>query len=241
MSILGTLSRRQSSVPSKSMNTCSRIASDISCSAFASGDGSERKRRTTRRPGFDAAHTRTARHTGPGLEDVFIQSLVAAGHCRQHSTNGPSRQQQDTRGWRHPKDQGLNTYGNRRYSSTSTKGLGNAMIGHSNSKKAKSVPFPQITKDEYKDMVNTYGLPSNMWEQTAFGMHNKSKNRRERYPLAPRLVVPAKEEETRRIQNAWCSTQWTKSMQASSKNCLVFARNRMGMFRIIACGRHIAD
>jgi pentatricopeptide repeat protein len=70
------------------------------------------------------------------------------------------------------------------------------MIGPSNSKKAKSMPFPEITKDEYKDMVNTYGLPSNMWEQTAFGMHNKSKNRRERYPLAPRLVVPAKEEES---------------------------------------------
>ena len=68
------------------------------------------------------------------------------------------------------------------------------MIDPSNSKKAEPMPFPEITKDEYKDMVNTYGLPSDMWEQEAFGMQNKSKKRRERYPLAPRLVVSAEQE-----------------------------------------------
>ena len=178
MSILGTLSRRQSSVPSKSINTCSRIAYDLSYSALSSTDGTERKRRSTRRPGFDAAHTRTARHTGPGLEDVFIRSLVAAGHCRQHRADEPSRQQRGTRGWRHPKDQELNTYGSRRYSSKSVEGLGNAKTDPPNSKKAEHIPFPEITKDEYKDMVNTYGLPSDMWDQTAFGMQNKSNKRR---------------------------------------------------------------
>ncbi|KAM0689882.1 hypothetical protein Q7P36_010754 [Cladosporium allicinum] len=195
MSILGTLSRRQSSVPSKSINTCSRIAYDLTYPfTLNSGDGIERKRRSTRRPGFDA-HTRAARHTGPGLEDVFIRSLVAAGQCRQHRANEPSRQQRGTRGWRHPKDQGVNTYGSKRYSSTSVDGPGNAMTDPSNTKKAEHIPFPEITKDEYKDMVNTYGLPSDMWEQTAFGMENKSKKRRERYPLAPRLVVSAEKED----------------------------------------------
>jgi pentatricopeptide repeat protein len=196
MSIFGTLSRRQSSVPSKSINTCSRIAYDLTYPfTLNPGDGIERKRRSTRRPGFDAAHTRAARHTGPGLEDVFIRSLVAAGHCRQHRANEPSRQQRGTRGWRQSRDQGVNTHGIRRYSSTNVEGPGNAMIDSSKTKKAEHIPFPEITKDEYKDMVNTYGLPSDMWEQKAFGMQNKSKKRRERYPLAPRLVVSAEQED----------------------------------------------
>lgn len=69
------------------------------------------------------------------------------------------------------------------------------MIDPANTKQAEHIPFPEITKDEYKDMVNTYGLPSDMWEQTAFGLQNKSKKRRERYPLAPRLVVSAERED----------------------------------------------
>jgi pentatricopeptide repeat protein len=69
------------------------------------------------------------------------------------------------------------------------------MTDSQSSKKAEHIPFPEITQDEYKDMVNTYGLPSDMWDQTAFGMQNKSKKRREKYPLAPRLVVSAEQED----------------------------------------------
>jgi pentatricopeptide repeat protein len=56
------------------------------------------------------------------------------------------------------------------------------------------MPVPEITKEEYKDMVNTYGLPSDMWDRPAFGLQGQSKQRKQQYPLAPRLVVSAEQE-----------------------------------------------
>ena len=53
---------------------------------------------------------------------------------------------------------------------------------------------PGITKEEYKDMVNTYGLPSDMWEQSKFHppQHHRSK---QDHPLAPRLVLTPEQEQ----------------------------------------------
>ena len=57
------------------------------------------------------------------------------------------------------------------------------------------MPVPEITKEEYKDMVDTYGLPSDMWDKPAFGMlPPRSKKRKQHNPLAPRLVVSPEQE-----------------------------------------------
>jgi pentatricopeptide repeat protein len=190
MSILGTLSRRQSSVPSKSLNACSRIAHDLP-QLIASGDRGETSRRTTRRPGFDAVNTR--RKHAPGLEDVFIRSLVAAGQCRQHKADESGRWQQGARGWRQTKDQRMNVNGGRRFLSTTSKDHEAAMVVAQEDPDA--MPVPEITKEEYKDMVNMYGLPSDMWDKPAFGLQPPSSRKRKQHnPLAPRLVVSPEQE-----------------------------------------------
>ena len=190
MSILGTLSRRQSSVPSKSLNACSRIANDLP-QLITPGDVRESSTRTTRRPGFDAVNTR--RQHAPGIEDVFIRSLVAAGQCRQHKADESGRWQRGARGWRQTKDEGMNANGGRRFLSTTLKSRGAAVVAAQDD--PDLMPAPEITKEEYKDMVNTYGLPSDMWDKPAFGMQPPtSKKRKQQHPLAPRLVVTPEQE-----------------------------------------------
>lgn len=55
-------------------------------------------------------------------------------------------------------------------------------------------PEPEITKDEYKDMVNTYGLPKNIWVRPDYGMPGPNKKQKEQHPLAPRLVITPEQE-----------------------------------------------
>ncbi|KAL1586641.1 hypothetical protein WHR41_04521 [Cladosporium halotolerans] len=56
--------------------------------------------------------------------------------------------------------------------------------------------MPEISKEEYKDIVNTYGTPSDMWDQPAFGLQGRSSKRKSKgQPLAPRLVVTPREED----------------------------------------------
>lgn len=56
--------------------------------------------------------------------------------------------------------------------------------------------MPEISKEEYKDIVNTYGTPSDMWDQPAFGLQGRSIKRKSKgQPLAPRLVVTPREED----------------------------------------------
>lgn len=50
-----------------------------------------------------------------------------------------------------------------------------------------------IMKDEYKDMVNTYGLPKDE-VRPAYGMPGPNKKREEQHPLAPRLVFTPEQE-----------------------------------------------
>lgn len=86
----------------------------------------------------------------------------------------------------------MSAHAGRRTLSTQPKGHSTAMAAASH--ELEPMPVPEISKEEYKDMVNTYGLPSDMWDQPAFGMQGQSRKRRQRYPLAPRLVVTAEEE-----------------------------------------------
>jgi pentatricopeptide repeat protein len=87
----------------------------------------------------------------------------------------------------------MNTNGGKRFLSTSLKSRGAAVVAAQED--PDPMPVPEITKEEYKDMVNTYGLPSDMWDQPAFGMQApKSKQRKQQHPLAPRLVVTPEQE-----------------------------------------------
>ncbi|OQN99008.1 hypothetical protein B0A48_14869 [Cryoendolithus antarcticus] len=54
---------------------------------------------------------------------------------------------------------------------------------------------PTITKDEYLDLVNTYGLPSDMWDKPKFGLQRPPTTTKQDYPLAPRLVLTAEQED----------------------------------------------
>lgn len=86
----------------------------------------------------------------------------------------------------------MNANGGKRFLSTSLESRGAAVVAAQDNQ--EPMPVPEITKDEYKDMVNTYGLPSDMWEQPAFGMQGRSVQRKQQYPLAPRLVVSPEQE-----------------------------------------------
>ncbi|KAM0715685.1 hypothetical protein Q7P37_009184 [Cladosporium fusiforme] len=192
MSILGTLSRRHSSVPSKSINACSRIAYDFPSLFDPAADGNRRTRSTRNRCDLSA---RAREDSLPALEDAFIGSLVAAGQCRQHKANLSGRWQQGTRGWRSTTEQRKSADGGRRYLSTSPSRRQKALADES-PEHMQPAPLPEITKDEYKDMVNTYGLPSDMWESPAFTMQSRSrKKNKQPYSLAPRLVVTPEEED----------------------------------------------
>lgn len=83
--------------------------------------------------------------------------------------------------------------GGRRFLSTSLKAREAALV--TAQEEPDPMPVPEITKEEYKDMVNTYGLPSDMWDKPAFGMlPPRSKKRKQHNPLAPRLVVSPEQE-----------------------------------------------
>jgi pentatricopeptide repeat protein len=87
----------------------------------------------------------------------------------------------------------MNANGGRRFLSTSLKDRGAAMVA--TLEDPDPMPVPEISKEEYKDMVNTYGLPSDMWDKPAFGMQPpSSKKRKQHNPLAPRLVVSPEQE-----------------------------------------------
>ena len=62
----------------------------------------------------------------------------------------------------------MNANGSRRFLSTSLNNRGAALVEAQED--PDPMPAPEITKEEYKDMVNMYGLPSDMWDKPAFGM-----------------------------------------------------------------------
>ncbi|KAK5138331.1 hypothetical protein LTR08_003392 [Meristemomyces frigidus] len=132
------------------------------------GISDEKRRHLAKKAGGEKKRT---------VEDVFIESLVAAGSHRHHA----------------PK----------RHSS--------GLVWHSGSKYARHLPqIPhmskrpfsmerrkrqmaalaineEITREEYHDLVNTYDLPSDLWDQPEPAPQH--------FPLAPRLVIPPEKED----------------------------------------------
>ncbi|KAF2771358.1 hypothetical protein EJ03DRAFT_325789 [Teratosphaeria nubilosa] len=115
------------------------------------------------------------------VEDVFIESLVAAGSSRHHSTVRPlGLVASHPRATRRRSCNGSHIWDQRRCMSTIPKRRQAAA--------AAILPeLPKIGKEEYKDLVNTYGdSPSDLWQpdlQQNYG------------PRAPRLIVPPEQED----------------------------------------------
>lgn len=86
--------------------------------------------------------------------------------------------------------------GSKRFLSTTPRRREKALAADTPSDRGPA-PIPEITRDEYKDMVNTYGLPSDMWESSAFTPQSKSRKKKQKpYSLAPRLVITPEEEDS---------------------------------------------
>ncbi|KXL43485.1 hypothetical protein M433DRAFT_155881 [Acidomyces richmondensis BFW] len=116
------------------------------------------------------------------VEDVFIESLVEASFCRHHSTGRP-----------------LGIFFNRRphlrkeprASQSSSDGLRYFSNRTARGQKEATQPDPgyeyHVSKEEYKDLVNTYGPGPDVFEPSGIPA---------RPPLAPRLVIsPEKEDQ----------------------------------------------
>ncbi|KAK6430574.1 hypothetical protein LTR95_013269 [Oleoguttula sp. CCFEE 5521] len=128
------------------------------------------------------------------FEEIFIGGLVAAGRCGRHgsSMNCDSAAQRAA---------GPRIFGgeaqcgqSRRYVSTARQRLepvaaAAVVVGDEDVE-------PTITKDEYLDLVNTYGLPSDMWDKPKFGLQRPPTTTNQDYPLAPRLVLTAEQEDS---------------------------------------------
>lgn len=88
--------------------------------------------------------------------------------------------------------------GGRRFLSTDSPSRGAAVVATQD--ETERMPAPEITKDEYKDMVNTYGLPTDMWDKPAFGMYGQTPKRKGRimpkkhFLLAPRIAMTPEQE-----------------------------------------------
>lgn len=121
------------------------------------------------------------------FEDILVRSLVAASTCRRclHISK-PTKQQKD--GWnREP-------YPTRRSAHTTTLQRQQAALAPARE---------DISREDYKELVNTYGLPSDLWEEQAQPQAPTSpvaalKPPRKHHPLAPRLVIPHDREESPR-------------------------------------------
>ena len=112
------------------------------------------------------------------VEDIFIESLVAAGSCRHHTP----RRTSSTLLWyagptkyaRHlPK---IPHMSKRHFSTERSK------------KQLAAMAVPEeITREEYHNLVNTYDSPSDLWD--------KPDHAPQHLPLAPRLVIPLEKED----------------------------------------------
>ena len=129
------------------------------------------------------------------FEDVFIKSLVAAGRCSEHRRLQWQGERRSVR--------------ERCFAATQRPALGHAPrrdLSTSSRRTQTAVAFareedeqePLISKDEYKDVVNTYGLPSDMWNEPLPSKRSQKKARdklKHDAPLAPRLVTPPDKED----------------------------------------------
>jgi pentatricopeptide repeat protein len=162
---------------------CTAMTYDLYQLSRARGkDGSIKLGRNEEKRRSLAQNTKGERRT---VEDVFIESLVAAGFCRHHAAVRPLGLERplsfptsrcrnwDKRSFPEP----------RRFST------------HCRRESAAPAPAPapavlpadeDITREEYKDLVNTYGNPEEL---------SGPADRQAHMPLAPRLVIPPDKED----------------------------------------------
>ncbi|KAK4549902.1 hypothetical protein LTR36_005203 [Oleoguttula mirabilis] len=112
------------------------------------------------------------------VEDVFIESLVAASSCRHHIPRRHSSipvwsSNTATHTRRPPRIPRMTT----RHFTTEPSKRQTAALAVSD----------ETTKEEYRNLVNTYDSPSDLWEQPVHVPQH--------FPLAPRLVIPPEKED----------------------------------------------
>nr|OQO28698.1 hypothetical protein B0A51_05739 [Rachicladosporium sp. CCFEE 5018] len=127
------------------------------------------------------------------FEEIFIGGLVAAGSCGSHkrSADQHSATQVAARRWYFGSEAHCGK-SKRCFSTTRPRAepaSAAAVVVDDNDTE------PTITKDEYLDLVNTYGLPSDMWDKPKFGLQRPPTTTKQDYPLAPRLVLTAEQED----------------------------------------------
>lgn len=86
----------------------------------------------------------------------------------------------------------MNGGGSKRFQSTGLK-VQESSAGDLNIENPE--PLPEFTKEEYKDMVNTYGTPSDIWERPAFALQTGRRKKQE-YSLAHPLVISPEQEDS---------------------------------------------
>ena len=192
MSLFRTLSRpRSHTAGSKTIAACSHMARDYITAPVHGYD--DRRGRLTETERRRLAHSARKSHT-ESIEDFFIQSLVAAGRCSQHQRPAWHAE------YRTAKERSLGIqrralgHTTRRDFSTSARRTQTATAFA----RDEEQPEPLISKDEYKDVVNTYGLPSDIWDEDLLSNRSRKKKQdknKTNYPLAPRLVIPPDKED----------------------------------------------
>lgn len=124
------------------------------------------------------------------LENIFIRSLVAAGSCRRcagsmHDGRGvgkiPDNRDRQRRRWGGVLVQ-------RRCYSTQQAAMAEQPLQ----------PEEPVSREAYRELVNTYDSPSDLWEQPSHVQLQRAPTLpppREHIPLAPRLVITPEQED----------------------------------------------
>ncbi|EME44549.1 hypothetical protein DOTSEDRAFT_72118 [Dothistroma septosporum NZE10] len=155
----------------------------------------DRRHRRTCRGDIGGRAAVAGETTALSLEDIFVSSLVAAGICRDHKTgivfgtkrsrlgqNGhvsTSRRQQTRRFSSHV----------RRYQ-------------HAVAAVEELPDSPQISREEYKELVNTYPRfkKSTLSKAEIAELAREKKRSEQHFPLAPRLVLTPEQEITKGLR-----------------------------------------
>ena len=119
------------------------------------------------------------------FEDVFITSLVAAGTCEQHAPLRMTRCKEQCGLASRAHGDGALGHHQRRDLFTTARSQQTLAVAVVPEQEAELEPEPHfdISQEEYKGLVNTYGSPSEMWERPGYI--------RPRHYTAPKLSVPA--------------------------------------------------
>ena len=195
MSLLGTLLRPKRVPIASKIAICSAMMSDWSAQ--------ERGRLGTRvaehgdGDSFGGGRLQRGRKSRvERYEDIFIRSLVKASSCRRCADSirpaSGVRRQSRTRG---SQQRSYSTALKReRFFSTTIRERQTAAVAS-----PAEEPDAQITREEYRDLVNTYESPSELWEQPAHTLpaHRPPASRvpPEHFPLAPRLAITPQQED----------------------------------------------